>query len=213
MTSYDPTEFQFQVHNDAVVTETAYLCPHGLPWGAALEITPSQAQIPPGQTAIFTCRISLDGEIIRPGCTNDQGFRLTAWRVAEDADEPWGSCFYFLRPRVRTQIDVDKVDWYEQELSVHGTLRLDTDQVVALADHLPLRVRIRLETDAAENPVRAWSVLTVQPNGTFSLHRIDFSGPPGVKLRVQAWFDRTDLLASSRSNLIEATHHVAPVIH
>ena len=45
MTTYDPIEFQFQVHNDALITESAYLCPYGLPWGATLEVTPRQAEM------------------------------------------------------------------------------------------------------------------------------------------------------------------------
>jgi hypothetical protein len=208
MTAYDPIEFRFQVANDATVTETAYLVPDGLPWGATLDVTPAQAEIPPGTAAVFACRLTLDGTIIRPGCTNDQGFRLTAWRRAEDADEQWGSCFYFVRPRVRTRVEILGADWYEQNLSIRGQLSLDTDQPVVLADHLPLQVRIRLETDG----VLAWVVAGVQPSGIFTLHRDDFAGPSGATLRIQAWFDRTDLLGSSRSKLVEIIHAVAPII-
>lgn len=211
MTSYHPIEFQFQVHNDAVVTETAYLCPYGLPWGTTLEVTPAQADIPPGVAAIFNCRLTLDGDIIRPGCTNDQGFRLTAWRVADDADEQWGSCFYFVRPRVRTRVEIQKVDWYESDLSIHGRLSLDTDQAVDLADQLPLRVRVRLEVDDPDVP-GVWATAGVQPGGSFAVSRKDFFGPAGRRLRVQAWFDRTDLMASSRSDVFERIHAVAPYI-
>ena len=207
--SYDPIEFPFQVHNDAKVTETAYLCPEGLPWGATLDITPAQANIPPGQAVIFRCRLTLDPNIIRPGCANDEGFRLTAWRVANDADERWGSCFYFLRPRIRTRIEILDASWYENHLSVYGLLSLDTDQPVQLADQLPLRVRVRLDQDQG---VSRWVTLPVQPGGSFNVHQLDYSGAVGVELRIQAWFDRTDLLASSRSNLLKCTHQVAPVI-
>jgi hypothetical protein len=208
MTAYDPIEFQFQVANDATVTETAYLVPYGLPWGATLDVTPAQADIPPGTTAVFACRLTLDGTIIRPGLTNDQGFRLTAWRSAQDADEQWGSCFYFVRPRVRTRVEILGADWHEQNLSIRGQLSLDTDQPVVLAGQLPLQVRIRLETDGSP----AWVVAGVQPSGIFTLRRHDFAGPTGARLRIQAWFDRTDLLASSRSKLVEIIHAVAPVI-
>jgi hypothetical protein len=208
MTAYDPIEFQFQVANDATVTETAYLVPHGLPWGATLDVTPAQADIPPGTAAVFTCSLTLDGTIIRPGCTNDQGFRLTAWRSAQDADEQWGSCFYFVRPRVRTRVEVLGAAWNEQNVSIRGQLSLDTDQPVVLADQLPLQVWIGLETDGS----RAWGVAGVQPSGFFGLQRDDFAGPTGARLQIQAWFDRTDLLASSRSNLVEIIHAVAPGI-
>jgi len=210
--SYEPIDFPFQVHNDAKVTETAYLCPEGLPWGATLDVTPAQADIPPGQAAIFTCRLSLDPNIIRPGCANDQGFRLTAWRVADDADERWGSCFYFLRPRVRTQITILRAAWYEKQLSVYGLLTLDTDQQVLLNDHLPLRVRVRLEHEEGGSTMPQWVTVPVQPGGVITLQRHDYSGPVGADLRIQAWFDRTDLLASTRSDVFRCTHTVAPVI-
>lgn len=210
--SYNPIEFPFQVHNDAKVTETAYLCPEGLPWGVTLDVTPAQADIPPGQAVIYTCRLTLDPSIIRPGCANDQGFRLTAWRVADDADERWGSCFYFLRPRVRTKVAIIRATWYEKQLSIYGQLRLDTDQQVQLNDQLPLRVRARIEDDQPGASAAQWVTLPVQPGGAFSLNRSDYSGPAGAELRIQAWFDRTDLLASSRSDVIRCRHNVAPVI-
>ncbi|HVK38331.1 MAG TPA: hypothetical protein VNA88_07370 [Candidatus Kapabacteria bacterium] len=210
--SYDPIEFPFQVHNDATVIETAYLCPENLPWGATLDVTPAMADIAPGTAAIFTCRLTLNPAIIRPGCANDQGFKLTAWRVADDADERWGSCFYFIRPRVRTKLAIVRASWYESQLAVYGTLGLDTDQPVQLGDHLPLSVRLRLEHDGANGVVAQWVSVPVQAGGAFVLHRSDFGGPPGVELRVQAWFDRTDLLASSRSKVFTCKHQTTPVV-
>ena len=211
--SYDIIEFPFQVHNDAQVTETAYLCPENLPWGATLEVTPRQADIAPGTAALFNCKLTLDPAIIRPGCSNDQGFRLTAWRVADDADQRWGSCFYFLRPRVRTRLDVVRTSWYETRLSVHGQLKLDSDQPARLADHLPLGVRVRLEFRQDGKTVARWAKVQVQPGGMFHLQLTAFDGPPGADLAIQAWFDRTDLLSSSRSELVTCRHEVAPVIH
>lgn len=210
--SYDPIDFPFQVHNDAKVMERAYLCPEGLPWGATLEVTPAQADIEPGEAAIFTCRLTLDETIIRPGCANDQGFRLTAWRIANDADERWGSCFYFLRPRVRTTVRIVRASWYEQQLSVYGVLGLDTNQPVQLADQLPLRVRVRLEVVDAKGAASQWVNANVQPGGAFTVSRAEFKGPMPAELRVQAWFDRTELLASARSEVFVCKHEVAPVI-
>lgn len=208
--TYDPIDFSFQVHNDATRTETAYLCPEGLPWGATLEVTPAQADIPPGKAAIFSCRLTLDPQVIRPGCANDQGFQLTTWRVADEADQRWGSCFYFLRPRVRTRLEILGGSWTEKQFSVRGRLSLDTDQPVSLADHLPLQVRVRLEGDIAAEP--AWVTAAVGPGGVFAVQR-ELSGPEGGRLRVQAWFDRTDLLASSRSGILECLHQTIPVIN
>ncbi|MEP7384239.1 MAG: hypothetical protein ABI910_21360, partial [Gemmatimonadota bacterium] len=202
----------FQVHNDANVIERAYLCPEGLPYGATLEVTPRQADILPGQAAIFHCRLTLDEDIIRPGCSNDQGFKLTAWRIAEDADERWGSCFYFLRPRVRTKVRLVRASWYESQLSVYGVLSLDTDQPVQLAAQLPLHVRLRLETVDATGSAKQWTTVPVQAGGAFVLTRADFKGLDPSELRIQAWFDRTDVLASSRSDVFTVKHGVAPVI-
>lgn len=210
--SYDPINFPFQVHNDASVIERAYLVPEGLPWGSTLEVTPLQADIAPGEAAIFNCRLTLNDAIIRPGCANDQGFRLTAWRIANDADERWGSCFYFLRPRVRTKVRIVRAYWYEQSLSVYGVLELDTDQPVQLADQLPLRVRVRLEVLDANGTSAQWVNVNVQPGGAFSLLRSDFKGPMPAEVRMQAWFDRTDLLASARSEVLVRKHETAPVV-
>jgi hypothetical protein len=172
--SYDPIQFPFQVHNDAEAIERAYLCPEGLPWGATLEVAPAQADIAPGETVIFLCRLTLNPDIIRPGCANDQGFRLTAWRVADDADERWGSCFYFLRPRVRTALRIVQASWYETQLRVYGVLGLDTDQPVQRADHLPLNVRVRLEIADANGSTAQWVKASVQPGGAFMFTRPDF---------------------------------------
>jgi len=210
--SYNPIVFPFQVHNDATVIERAYLCPEGLPWGATLEVSPAQADIAPGEAAIFQCQVTLDPAIFRPGCANDQGFRLTAWRIANDADEQWGSCFYFLRPRVRTTLRIVRASWYENQLMVYGAMALDTDQPVQLGDQLPLSVRIRLEVVDANGSSSRWVTAGVQPGGAFTFTRQDFTGPVPAALRVQAWFDRTDLLGSSRSGVVTCNHEVAPVI-
>lgn len=208
MSPYAPIEFSFQVQNDATVVETAYLCPSGLPWGASLEVTPAQAHILPGEAAIFHCRLALDDQVIRPGCANDQGFRLTAWRIAQDADEQWGSCFYFVRPRVQTKLEILRGRWYEQQVTVLGRLSLDTDQQVDLTGQLPLRVRIRLERDDEEGPIAEWVTAAVEPSGAFTVKRSGVTGPAGARLRIQAWFDRTDLLASARSEVFEVRREV-----
>ena len=211
--TYDAIEFQFQVHNDATVIEAAYLCPRGLPWGATLEVTPALADIAPGQAVIFSCRLTLDNAVIRPGCTNDQGFSLTAWRVADDADQPWGTCFYFVRPRIRTSIEIIKCEWYEKRLLVYGRLSLNTDQAVALVDQLPLQIRVRLEVEDGTSVASDWVTAAVQPSGIFTFQGEGPAASSEARLRIQAWFDRTDLLASSRSDLAECVHVLTPVVN
>jgi hypothetical protein len=210
---YEPIEFQFQVHNDAVATESAYLCPHQLPWGATLEISPARADIPPNEAAIFTGKLTLDDQIMRPGCANDQGFRLTAWRVDEDADEQWGSCFYFLRPRLKTELQIVRGLWYEGNLSVYGLLRVVSEQAASLAAYLPLHVRVRIEVQTGSAPgPSSWFTVPVAANGAFTVNIKDFPGPVGANAKVQAWFDRTDLLGSCRSGQREFQHETAPVV-
>ncbi len=210
--SYDPIDFPFQVHNDAKVIERAYLCPEGLPYGATLEVTPRQAAIPPGEAAIFHCRLTLDEDIIRPGCTNDQGFRLTAWRIAEDADERWGSCFYFVRPRVRTKVRIVRASWYESQLSVYGVLSLDHRPERAAGGAVAAAGAIAAGDCRRQWVGKQWTTVPVQAGGAFVLTRADFKGLDPSELRIQAWFDRTDLLASSRSDVFTVKHGVAPVI-
>lgn len=207
--TYDTIHFPFQVHNDASEPETAYLTPEHLPFGTRLEVVPSSAEIEPGTAVIFYCSLTLDDRIIKPGCDNDQGFLLTAWRVADDADERWGSCFYWLRPRVRTRLDWSRGSWYENHFILHGVLTLNTDTTVQLANQLPLSVRIRLEVEGESEG--QWHTVPVQSGGGFSL-TLDLEAPGGTIARSQAWFDRTDLLASSRSGLWESTHAVTPII-
>ncbi|PZQ18406.1 MAG: hypothetical protein DI564_03625 [Rhodanobacter denitrificans] len=210
--SYAAISFQFQVHNDAEVVETAYLCPENLPWGAQLDVTPAQAAIPSGQAVVFQCTLRLDDRIIKPGCSNDQGFRLTAWRVAHDADERWGSCFYWVRPRIRTRLELVRGEWYEKRLSVYGQLSLDTDQPVNLDAQLPLRIRLRIDFEGEGAPPSGWYQAEVQPGGMFSL-LLDVGAAPGTKAHLQAWFDRTALLGSSRSGVRDYVHLVAPIVH
>ena len=79
--------------------------------GSKLEISPAEADIQPGKKRIFNCKLSLDDSIIRPGCNNDSGFLLTAMRRGAESDERWGSCFYFIRPRYKTEIEIQKGYW------------------------------------------------------------------------------------------------------
>lgn len=88
---YPLIHFPMQVHNDRTRTEVAALVPKGLPYGSKLTISPQEWAIPTGEARVFNCTLQLDEDIIRPGCDNDSGFLLTAWRRGGEADEIWGS--------------------------------------------------------------------------------------------------------------------------
>jgi hypothetical protein len=197
---FDPIEFQMQVHNDNTEAEIAALVPDGLPWGSRLEITPAEAHVLPGENRIFHCKLSLDDSIIQPGCDNDSGFLLTFWRRAEDSDEKWGSCFYYIRPRYKTELELERGHWVNMHIGVFGRWRLVTSEDIDLSGEFPLHVRIRLAIHKSDGDEVFWRTVPLDANGHFSL---DIEGgiaeSDGYSITAQAWFDRTDLLGSSVS--------------
>ncbi|TDB02967.1 immune inhibitor A domain-containing protein [Halomonas marinisediminis] len=195
---YLPINFLMQVHNDRVGTEIAALVPSDLPYGSKLTISPREQAIPSGQARVFNCTLELDDAVVRPGCNNDSGFLLTAWRRAEEADEIWGSCFYHIRPRYRTNLELLQGSWFQGRVVVHGKLHVLTDTAIDLAEDQPLAARIRMLTDGPEGGPN-WRVVAIQSDGSFFLDTII----QGAKTMViEAWFDRTDRLGSSVSNEI-----------
>ncbi len=201
---YDPVEFAFQVHNDYVESETAVLVPDRLPWGATLEVSPAEARIAPGKNQVFRCTLALDDQIIRPGCNNDEGFLLTAWRRAEDSDEKWGSCFYFIRPRFKTELIIKSGYWIHTRVTANGRLGVITDEPFDLSGQSPLHVRVRIEVDLGGSAAKTfWDTVPVNAIGQFTLDRRDDIFAKGALVTLQAWFDRTDLLGSSVSEPLE----------
>ncbi len=193
---YAPITFPMQVHNDRVESEIAALVPSGLPHGSKLTISPREQTIPSGQSRVFNCTLELDDAVIRPGCNNDSGFLLTAWRRSQEADEIWGSCFYHVRPRYRTNLEIVRGTWFHGRVVVHGRLLVLTDAQINLADDQPLTARIRMLVDGpGGTPI--WRVAPIQSDGSFTL---DTTVQDGKTMIVEAWFDRTDRLGSSVSN-------------
>ncbi len=193
---YAPIHFPMQVHNDRLSTEVAALVPKGLPYGSKLTISPREWAIPSGEARVFNCTLELDEAIIRPGCDNDGGFLLTAWRRGGEADEIWGSCFYHVRPRFQTRIELVRGTWFHGRVTIHGLLQALTDEPLDLGDDLPLFVRIRMLVDGPGGPVH-WRTVPVQANGGFEL---DTQIADGKAMIAQAWFDRSVRLGSSVSN-------------
>lgn len=196
---FTPITFPFQVHNDRNRIETAALVPEGLPYGSKLTMSPREWPIPPGEARVFNCTLVLDENVIRPGCDNDSGFLLTAWRRGGEADANWGSCFYHIRPRFRTRIELTRGTWFHGRVIVHGLLAPITDTPLDLSQDMPLVARIRLQLDAPGDPV-VWKAAQIAPDGSFVL---DTSEDGGKSLIAQAWFDRTDRLGSSVSNELQ----------
>lgn len=204
---YQPIEFAFQVHNDAVESEWASLVPDRLPWGYTLEVSPAEARIDSGKARIFHCKLTIDESVVRPGCDNDSGFLLTAWRRAEDSDEKWGSCFYFVRPRYETELTLTDGYWLHSRLTVNGRLDVVTGDPVDLSDQPQRFVRIRVRLDkGGGDEVTFWRTAPVAADGTFALSVEDGIVESGAEARVQAWFDRTDRLGSSTSNELPLKH-------
>lgn len=200
---YDPIEFQMQVHNDYIEPEIAALVPDGLPYGSRLEVSPAEAIIPPGQAQVFTCKLILHDDIIQPGCDNDKGFLLSAWRRDVEADELWGSCFYHVRPRYRTTIELIRGTWYQGRLSVYGRWKLVNTEVSPSLDG-PLVIRVRLLFHDENNQTRTvWKTVALSGDGSFNLVS---DAEKGSEVIVQAWFDRTDHYGSSVSNEVAYKH-------
>lgn len=193
---FDPVTFRMQVHNDRSMTEIAALVPEGLRDGMRLTISPAEWAIPSGEARIFTCTLQLDHDLIRPGCDNDSGFLLTAWRRGGEADARWGSCFYHIRPRFRTALKLLRGGWHEGRLVLYGQLDPLTDAPLDLAQDMPLFARIRLQFDGETGPV-SWRTVQIGPDGSFVL---DTQQKDGKTVVAQAWFDRTDRLGSAVSN-------------
>lgn len=196
---YAPITFPMQVHNDRVETEVAALVPSGLPHGSKLTISPREHRIPSGEARVFNCTLELDDQVIRPGCDNDSGFLLTAWRRTREADEIWGSCFYHIRPRLRTSLELIRGTWFHGRLVVHGLLHVHSEAPVNLADDQPLFVRLRMALDSPSAPP-VWRTVQVQSDGSFML---DTTIDGGKTMELQGWFDRTDRLGSSVSNTMK----------
>jgi hypothetical protein len=134
--------------------------------------------------------------------------------LAEDSSENWGSCFYFLRPRLKTSLEIVQGLWYKDQLGAYGVLKILGEQQVSVASQLPLNVRLRIDVEGGDDlPEPVWVIKGVEANGTFRVNIKDFPGSPGAVARVQAWFDRTDLLGSSRSEVREFEHNAEPVVH
>ncbi|WP_347331867.1 hypothetical protein [Marinimicrobium locisalis] len=195
---YAPISFAMQVHSDRREPEVASLVPDHLPHGAKLTISPREQTIPPGQARVFNCTLTLDEDIIRPGCDNDSGFLLSTWRRGAEADEIWGSCFYHIRPRHRTAIEITRTSWFNSQVQLYGRFSIKTDAYIDLADSMPLTARIRLLPDAPElEPI--WRTAVIQPDGSFTLQDVV---EVSKNMTAQAWFDRTDRLGSAVSKVV-----------
>lgn len=199
---YTPITFEMQVYNDYVEPERCSLVPSNLPYGATIEISPAEAIIQPDSAAVFSCMLTLKEAVVRPGCDNDQGFLLSAWRRGVEADELWGSCFYWIRPRYRTETEFFRGTWFNGRVHVYGAVRVVADEA-SIATDAPHQVRVRLHFDPDGQTRRAWFTVPVAADGTFQLATEPHKGEV---LFAQAWFDRTDSLGSSVSKPMELKH-------
>ncbi|MDK3074626.1 hypothetical protein QO034_16150 [Sedimentitalea sp. JM2-8] len=193
---FDAITFPMQVHNDRNQTEIAALVPEGLRDGMKLTISPREWAIPKDEARVFTCTLELDHTVIRPGCDNDSGFLLTAWRRGGEADARWGSCFYHVRPRFKTRIELLQGYWVHGRLALNGLMQPLTDTALDLTEDMPLLARIRLQIDGPGGQV-LWRAAQIAADGSFAL---DITQEQGKTVIAQAWFDRTDRLGSSVSN-------------
>jgi M6 family metalloprotease-like protein len=199
---YEAYEFEFQVHNSYVKNEIAVLLPEALPYGSKLTVIPAEAVIEPGKSFIFKCVLELDDSIITPDCKNDQGFKLTAWRRADEADENWGSCFYFVRPRYKTKVIQKRLYFKGEGVVLWGELKLLAQDGPKFSELPQLSIRSRFVfTDPKGTERVVWRNGQVNSAGFFTIDATNLDLGIIRKATAQTWFDRTDRLGSSVSDI------------
>ena len=209
--SYDTIHFPFQVHDGAVDTETAYLSPEHLPFGTRLEVTPAQADIAPDTAAVFQCTLTIDDQISSPGATTTRdscsprgGSRTTPMSGGGAAST---GCVRACAPASSSSA----ASGTPATTASTGCSRWTPIRTSPSAVSCRSPWRLRVEVDDGGEPDVRWHVLPVQPGGGFSLH-LDLDGKGGATATAEAWFDRTELLASARSKPRVSVHQLAPVI-
>lgn len=199
---YTPITFEMQVYNDYVEPERCSLVPSNLPYGSTIEISPAEAIIQPDSAQIFSCTLTLKEEIVRPGCDNDRGFLLSAWRRGIEADELWGSCFYWIRPRYRTRTELIRGTWINGRVHLYGIVHVVASEA-SISTDAPHEVRVRLHFNPDGQSRREWFTVPLAADGSFQLVTEPHKGED---LTAQVWFDRTDSLGSSTSDPMVLKH-------
>jgi hypothetical protein len=153
---YDPIEFDYGVHNDAIRTEIAYLEPDNLPAGMKLTVTPRRQPVPPKATVMFHCRLELDDNIIDAGCRSDRQFRIVTWRQDPESSVRWGGVHYKVMPRKRCAATLAGWWDYRNTVNLHGAITPNPNGGT-------LRLWLAF---AGTNPI--WSTTPLAPDGTFT---------------------------------------------
>jgi hypothetical protein len=123
---YEPTEFDYSVHNDAPRVEYAYLEPDGLAYGMKLTVTPPGQFVPSKSTVIFRCKLELDDKVLDVGCRSDRQFRLVTWRRDPESTPRWGGVQYKVRPRKRCAVTLKGYWSYSDDIQIDGSVFPDT---------------------------------------------------------------------------------------
>lgn len=159
---------------------------------------PREQEIPPGKARVFTCILWPDETVSAPKCGNDRRFALTAWRRGTDADENWGSCLYYIRPRVKTTVKLLKGSWLNRNLHIEGKIEME-HQALYPSESVLVHTRLWLNSGTKAT---VWTLGVVWVGSSFVIDRMQF----GNELVAQAWVDRTDTFGSSVSNELHLTN-------
>jgi hypothetical protein len=185
---YDPIDFDYSVHNDAIRTEYAYLEPDNLPAGMKLTVTPSRQPVPPKSTVTFHCRLELDEAVIDAGCRSDRQFRIVTWRQDPESSVRWGGVHYKVMPRKRCAATL--TGWWDYSNTIHLN-----GSITPNPNGGTLRLWLAF---AGTNPI--WTTTPLAPDGTFT-----WQGPaPANALSLSA-------VAAFDGNLIYGPTESAPL--
>jgi hypothetical protein len=192
----EPIDFTFTIDNGGPLAELVRLRPRDLPSGVQLRIRPAVREVPAGGSAHFRVRAVLDDSLLDAQCGRDMSFLLEAWRRDDHSEERWSACKYVLRPRRKTEIEIDGY-FYGSNIQVWGDV---TPESVGAA-HLQIMVHI-----SDQEPM--W-IPTILGAGAHFEIEVPTAGATGIAA-VVAYYNGSPEYAPATSNLLELEHTFTP---
>lgn len=191
----DPVSFTFEVNNAGSYVETVSVVPVGLGDGATVTVYPSSMKIAPFSKGLFRVVVRLEERLLDAKCNKDIDFRLEVWRDDDHAQERWGSSRYVIKPRRRTQIELDG-SIMPQRIRLFGAVTPDVG-----AQDILLQIK-----RAGKQTI--WERITLGPASSFDF---ELSGefPSGEEVRATAYFDGSFEHASSVSDEVKLNWIIA----
>ncbi len=104
-------------------------------------------------------------------------------------------------------MELERGHWTNKVIGLYGRLAVTTSEDIDISGQLPQIVRIRLEIHPEDKII--WRTVPANGDGSFSVDIEDgIAAEDGHSITAQAWFDRTDLLGSSVSDVLQIKRSV-----